>query len=140
MRQLRDGLPAAAVWWCSALDPASPCGLDLPGLRGSLPRRSASTRLVYRGSRLSAVLARGGREIQFSVAADDPLLPALVEPLRSALTRAVDPERSIDVETINDQPAGTSPYFGAFAAFECTRDGGLLRLRRRYASRDTGER
>ncbi len=139
LRQLRDGLPAAAVWWCSALDPASPCGLDLPGLQGTLPRRSASTRLVYRGSRLSAVLARGGREIQFAIPPDDPLLPELLEPLRSALTRAVAPERSIDVERINDQSAATSPYFAAFAAFERTRDGGLLRLRRRYASRDSGD-
>ena len=65
------------------------------------------------------------------------MLGELLEPLRNALTRAVAPERSIDVEKINDEPAGSSPYFAAFAAFECTRDGGLLRLRRRYASRDT---
>ena len=118
-----------------------PAASTCRGCKGALPRRSASTRLVYRGSRLSAVLARGGREIQFSRRRRTIRgLAQLLEPLRSALTRAVDPERSIDVETINDQPAGTSPYFAAFAAFECTRDGGLLRLRRRYASRDTGER
>jgi len=63
-------------------------------------------------------------------------LAELLEPLRTALTRAVDAERGIDVERINDEPAGTSPYFAAFAAFDRTRDGGLLRLRRRYAGRD----
>lgn len=138
LRRLRDGLPAGASWWCSALDPASPCGLELPGLQGTLPRRSASTRLAYRGSRLGAVFARGGREIHFAVPADDPGLPELLEPLRSALTRAVDAERGLDVEQINGEPAGSSSYFGAFAAFDRTRDGGLLRLRRRYAGRETG--
>ncbi len=140
VRRLRDGLPSAAVWWCSALDPASPCGLDLPGFSGTLPRRSASTRIAYRGSRLSAVFARGGREIRFMLPADHPDLARLIEPLRSALTRAVDPERSIDIETVNGEPAAESPYFGAFAAFDRVRDGGLLRLRRSYASRDIGER
>ena len=140
LRRLRDGLPAGAVWWCSALDPASPCGLDLPGLQGSLPRRSASIRLAYRGSRLGAVFARGGREIRFAFPPDDPGLPELLEPLRCALTRAVGPERSLDVETINDEPAGASPYFDAFAAFDRTRDGGLLRLRRRYGAREPGGR
>ena len=67
VRRLRDGLPAGSVWWCSALDPASPCGLDLPALPGDLPRRVASNRLAYRGSRLCAVFARGGREIHFFV-------------------------------------------------------------------------
>jgi len=140
LRRLRDELPRAAVWWCSALDPASPCGVDLPGLEGNFPRallrRVASTRLVYRGSRLCAVFARGGREIGFALPPDEPGLAELLEPLRTALTRAVDAERGIDVERINDEPAGTSPYFAAFAAFDRTRDGGLLRLRRRYAGRD----
>jgi ATP-dependent Lhr-like helicase len=140
LRRLRERLPSAAIWWCSALDPASACGLDLPGLHGTLPRRMASTRLVYRGSQLCAVLARGGRELRFQIPPDDADLPRVLQPLATALTRAVAPERSIDVETINGEPAAESPYFDAFSAFERTRDGGLLRLRRRYASRDTGER
>lgn len=144
LRQLREGLPAAAVWWCSALDPASPCGLDLPGIEGAVPRallrRVTSTRLAYRGSRLCAIFARGGREIHFFVPADDPGVPELLDPLRCALTRAVGAARSLDVEKINDQAAGSSPYFGAFGAFERSREGDLLRLRRRYSSRETGER
>ena len=138
LRRLRDGLPGGAVWWCSALDPVSPCGLELPGLQGTLPRRAAATRLAYRGSRLAAVFARGGREIRFALPPDDPGLPELLAPLRAALTRAVAPERSLDVEQINGEAAGSSPYFGAFAAFDRTRDGGLLRLRRRYAGRESG--
>jgi hypothetical protein len=138
LRRLRDGLPGGAVWWCSALDPVSPCGLELPGLQGTLPRRAAATRLAYRWSRLAAVFTRGGREIRFALPPDDPGLPELLAPLRAALTRAVAPERSLDVEQINGEAAGSSPYFGAFAAFDRTRDGGLLRLRRRYAGRESG--
>ncbi|MEO7795571.1 MAG: DEAD/DEAH box helicase [Thermoanaerobaculia bacterium] len=140
LRRLRDGLPGAAIWWCSAADPASPCGLEIVGLQGTLPRRMASTRLVYRGSKLCANFARGGREIQFALPPEDPSLPELLAPLKNALTRAFAAERVIDVERINDAPAGSSPYLGAFAVFDSTRDGGLLRLRRRYASRDSGDR
>lgn len=130
--RLRDGLPEAALWWHDAADPASLCGVDLPELKASLPRRVAGTQLVWRGARLAAVLRRSGREIEFRVAADDAGLAALVEPLRVALTRGFDPEHGLAVETINGEPAATSPYRRAFDAFSVVQEHDGLRLRRRY--------
>ncbi|MEO8276066.1 MAG: DEAD/DEAH box helicase [Thermoanaerobaculia bacterium] len=140
LRQLSEVLPRSASWWCSAIDPASPCGLEIAGLHGNYPRRLATTRLAFTGAELQAVFSRSGREIRFQIPPGHPELPRLLEPLRIALTRSVAPESGIDVETINDLPAAESPYFEAFAAFERVRDGGRLRLRRSYASRPIDSR
>jgi ATP-dependent Lhr-like helicase len=132
VERLRDGIVSDAPWWCSAIDAASPCGIDLESERRRWPRRVATTRLVFRGARLVAVLRRGGAEIEIregGVAAG-----GVVEPLAQALTRSVRPERSVDVETINGEPAAASAFAGLFDAFDRTRGGdGSLRLRRRYA-------
>ena len=132
MARLRDGLPAAATWWQSAADPASLCGVDLPGLKALLPRRVAGSQLVWQGARLVAVLRRSGREIDVRVGADDPALRAVAEPLGVALTRAFDPERGVAVESIGGVAAARSELRGAFDEFSVTRELETLRLRRRY--------
>ena len=132
VRRLRAGLATGAIWWVNALDPASPCGLDLPGLKPGLPRRVAGSHLVFRGSEPLLVSRASGRELEIAVAAEDPLVRELLAPLRSALTRAFDPVRAIDVETINGEPAARSPHLRSFTDFSVTREGGGVRLRRRY--------
>jgi len=133
LERLRDGGADRALWWQNAADPSSLAGVDLPALRSALPRRLPTTQLVWRGARLAAVLRRSGRELELRVGADDPDLGALVEPLRVALARAFDPERGVEVESINGEPAATSPWRGALDAFAVTREGGgVLRARRRW--------
>lgn len=134
LRRLREGLPEGALWWICATDPASACGIDLPELKSSLPRRLASTHLTFVGRDARFVARRGGRELEFRTAPEDPVNPELLAPLRVALTRAFDPLRAIEVETINGEPASRSPYLAAFAGFAATREAGAVRLRRRYAS------
>ncbi len=137
VRRLQEPTARGAIWWCSALDPASLCGIDLPELKSALPRRTASSHLVYRGSELVLVARRGGRELTFATSPADPGLSELVRPLRVALTRAVAPLAAIEVEAINGEPADQSAYRAAFAGFSTTREMGRLRLRRQY--RDGGE-
>jgi len=134
VRRLRAGLSERAIWWVNGLDPASPCGLDLPGLRGALPRRVGGSHLVYRGADLLLVSRASGREIEIDVAPDDPIARELVGPFRTALTRAFDPVRAIDVETINGEAAARSPHLAAFTDFSVTREGSAVRLRRRYGA------
>jgi ATP-dependent Lhr-like helicase len=132
--RLRDGVPGEALWWQNAADPSSLAGLDLPDLKVTLPRRSPTTQLVWRGARVAAVLRRSGRELELRVPAEDPDLGALVEPLRVALARGFDPERSLEVESINGEPAAASAWRGALDAFAVTREGGgVLRVRRRWS-------
>lgn len=110
----------------NGLDPASPCGLDLPGLKGTLPRRVAGSHLVFRGTDLLLVSRASGRELEIAVAPGDPVARELLAPFRNALTRAFDPAKAIDVETINGEPAARSPHLDAFADFSVTREAGAF--------------
>ncbi len=134
VRQLQESPVEGAVWWCVASDPVSLCGVELPELKSSLPRRVPSHHLVYRGARLALVSRRGGRELDFRVPPTDPGLAELLRPLEVALTRAVAPVSEVEVERVNGEAADRSPFREAFARFSVTREMGRLRLRRSYRS------
>lgn len=133
LRLLEDGLPADRVAWMSAVDPASPCGLGLPGLPAALPRRVASAHLVIHGTRLVAVAERSGRSLTLAGAPDDPALQLHLGFLRVLLGRQVRPARAVVVETVNGEPAASSPYRPALERLaHVVSDGRALRLMRRY--------
>jgi ATP-dependent Lhr-like helicase len=130
-RRLQAGLPNDAVFWMSAVDPVSPCGLGLE--LGELPRRVASNHLAYFGARLAFVSQRHGRDLTFHIGADHPDLLEALEVLEVMLTREVQPLQGIDIETINGLPAHDSPFAAALAArFDSIRGRRGLRLQRRY--------
>ena len=104
------------VYWISATDPASLCGIPVGSLKGKLPRRAAGTHLVYRGSMLVLVSQQKGRKLQFNLPADDPDLPSCFELLDVMMTRKFQPLRRIVIESINGVPAGRSPYLVALRA------------------------
>ncbi len=110
LRILRRRKWDESVFWLSATDPASLCGIRLEGLRGGLPKRMAGTHIVYRGSEVAMVTRGKGRELHFHVAPDDAVLPEVLGPLHHLLGRELLPIRSITVETINAEPARESPY------------------------------
>ena len=101
------------VYWISATDPASLCGTPLGSLKGMLPRRTAGTHLVYRGSTLVLVSHQRGGSLEFHLPPDDPDLPTCFEFLDVMMTRKFQPLRRIVVESINGEPAGRSPYLAA---------------------------
>lgn len=122
-RLLSRELPREAVFWLSAADPASACGLGLEGLRASLPRRVAGTHLVYHGPRLVLESHRNGRRLVFHVAPDDPRLPEYLAPLDHLLTRARQPVRQLEIETVDGAPAASSPFADVLGAhFDLRRD------------------
>lgn len=122
-RLLSRDLPREAVFWLSAADPASACGLGLEGLRASLPRRVAGTHLVYHGPRLVLESHRNGRRLVFHVAPDDPRLPEYLAPLDHLLTRARQPVRQLEIETVDGAPAASSPFADVLGAqFDLRRD------------------
>ncbi len=122
-RVFREGLPKDAVWWVSAVDPASACGLAVEGLRGVLPKRVEGTHLVFRGAELVLVSQRKGRALTIQAPPDDPRLWEYFDVLRHLLTRDFDPERRVVIETINGEPAPDSPYLAALKrSFEAVAD------------------
>ncbi len=132
-RELRQGLPEDAIYWLSAIDPASLAGVDIAGLKGTLPSRLASNHLVYHGSRLVLVSRRRGRELVVRCGADHPHLEDYFGVLKVLLTRHFQPLSSIDVETINGEPAVASPFRGKLAEiFRLTREPRSVKLWKRY--------
>ncbi|MGD1148277.1 MAG: DEAD/DEAH box helicase [Thermoanaerobaculaceae bacterium] len=133
LRGLRDGRCAEQVWWVNAADPASPCGLALEGLEADLPRRVATSHLVFHGCRVVVVSERRGRRLEVRVGPDHPSLPEYLGFVKVLLTRAAQPMRAVVIETVNGEPASGSPYRRVFdALFHTTRDAGSLRLMRKY--------
>ncbi len=133
VRQLLDRLPEDRVWWFNAADPASPCGRALEGLAGTLPRRVATSHLVCHGSRVVVVSEGRGRRLDIRVAPDHPQLTGYLEFLKVQLARAVRPISSLFVETVNGEPAATSPFRPSLEAVcLAVRSGTGLRLSRRY--------
>lgn len=108
---LRDPVDTERLVRVAASDPASPCGLGLPGL----PRRTEGTHLVYRGARLLLVSERGGRDMAFRVGPDDGALDEVIALVRESLDLGSDGRRTIEVETINGEMATRSPYRDALA-------------------------
>jgi ATP-dependent helicase Lhr and Lhr-like helicase len=131
-RQLTRGLPEDAVFWVCAVDPASICGLNLPDLRATMPRRVPSTHLVYHGARIVLQSVRHGSQLTFHTPPDDTNLTRFLAPLDHLLTRPVNPVRQLEVETIQGEPASASPYADALrTTFEVRRDHHSLILLRR---------
>jgi ATP-dependent Lhr-like helicase len=99
-----------AVYWMSAVDPASPCGLPIDGLRGAFPKRVEGSHLVFHGTRLVLTSNRKGRVLALLVPADDLRLPEYLEVLRHLLTREFDRVERLVIETINGEPSPESSY------------------------------
>ncbi len=132
-RDLQQGLPQDAIFWLSAADPASCAGVDVEGLKGTLPSRLASNHLVYHGALLVLVSKRRGKELDVRCTAEHPHLTDYLEVLKVLLTREAQPLTSIDIETINGEPAGASPYRRALGEiFRVTREPRSLKLWKRY--------
>ena len=106
--------PPSEVFWLSAADPISPCGLQIPGLGADLPTRIASNHLVYHGSQLVLVSRRNGRSLSIFAAATDPELERYVGQLRHLMARPSHAARQLTVESINDESAAHSDYVDIF--------------------------
>jgi ATP-dependent Lhr-like helicase len=109
LRLLEGGLPGA-IWWISAADPASPCGLGLQGLPYETPPRLASTHLIFHGAELALVSRRLGRDLVLRVPPRHRYLGGYLACLRALADREASPQKGIETETVNGEPALGSPY------------------------------
>ncbi|OHD68640.1 MAG: hypothetical protein A2177_15255 [Spirochaetes bacterium RBG_13_68_11] len=115
--------PAAEpVWWINACDPASLCGVAVPGLKETLPSRLPTTHVVYRGSTVVLVSRRKGRDLEFRVTADDPSLSRSLAFIRAMVGRDARPSAAVHVESVNGIPALESPYRPALLSFGFVED------------------
>ena len=131
-RFLNEPLPEESIYWMSAGDPASLCGIRLEALKGTLPSRIPSTHLVYHGKRAVLISRRNGSLLEFLISPDDPHIPEYLSFFKVLLTREFQPEKMMLVETINGKPALESEYSRALKDFGFTGYYKGLELVRKY--------
>lgn len=131
-RLLQAGLNEDCIYWLNACDPASPCGLKLPGLDADLPARAPANFIVFHGSSLKVAARGNGKSLLIKTDPGDPLLPDYLAFFKILLTRDFNPLRSIKVETINGDPAPSSPYKKALQRIGFDSQYKFLELRRQY--------
>ncbi|MDR3238111.1 MAG: hypothetical protein LBT84_06380, partial [Spirochaetia bacterium] len=130
-RALSSGLSGfEKVFWMSAADPASLCGIPLPELRKNFPPRIASNFLVFRGDSLKMELRRGGAEIIIHQ-------PSMPQPLEDAMPACFDVfdalTGDICIQKINGGKAAASPFSEFFLDYGFKESFGTLVLRKQYA-------
>ncbi len=126
--RLRSWEPGSAAFALDARDPASPASSSFEGLWPELPPRVAGATFAFRGERLLWAARRGGRELSLFVPVDAPGLSESLEALARPRRRAVSPERSVVVESVDGAPAASSPAAELLVALGFEPDRGALRL------------
>jgi ATP-dependent Lhr-like helicase len=122
------------VYWLSAQDPASLCGIGLDELKGQLPKRVVSNHMVYRGSELILTSQRNGKEIEISVSSDDEILSQVFGLFEHLLTRKFHPLNKLKIEKINGEKASNSEYLSALKQmFDVIPDYKEVTLYRKYS-------
>ncbi|GBF33635.1 hypothetical protein DCCM_2741 [Desulfocucumis palustris] len=129
---LQKGLNEDSIYWLNAADPASPCGLKLPGMDEDLPARLPANFVVFHGTRLKVTAKRNGKELLIKAEPDDPALPSYFAFCKVLLTREFNPLKRIVVESVNVLPALESPYKKALQSVGFTADYKSLKLMRQY--------
>ncbi|MCP4215772.1 MAG: DEAD/DEAH box helicase [bacterium] len=132
LRLITGELPADAVYWMSAVDPASVCGIPLEELRFKFPHRVAGTHIVFHGNEPVLVSRKNGKELEFHVKAGHSAIDRYLEVFKVLVGRDSQPMKYVTVETINDQPAGESPYAADLREFGFKKDYRSLVLMKQY--------
>ncbi|MDP8242572.1 MAG: hypothetical protein P9L94_00715 [Candidatus Hinthialibacter antarcticus] len=133
LHSFQQSQPIDVVYWLSAVDPASLCGVNIEGLKDGLPERRLSNHLVYHGTQLALLSRRQGKQLTIHADATNENLPRFLQIFHRWLERSASPVRSITIETINEAPAAENPYLEVFKTeFDATVDFGKIVIRKRY--------
>jgi len=115
------------VYWMNAADPASPAGLAVDGVLPAI-RRTASSRLCFRGAELLAVSTRSCQELDIFIPPDDSDIVQALEFVKVSRTRKVHKENKITIEKINGVSAAASVYSEALTAHGFVKERGRMIL------------
>ncbi len=97
------------TFWCSATDPASPCGLSLQW--PELPTRRQQNFLCFYHGELALVIENLGRKLHFYIDAQHEAIDQILSPcVHIAVTRG-----KMTVHEINGEPVRTSAYTPALS-------------------------
>jgi ATP-dependent Lhr-like helicase len=124
--ELEEAEAERGVYWMNAADPASPAGLAVKDIMlsasHSATRRTASSRLCFRGAELLAVSNRLCRELEVFISPDDPDIIEALEFVKVSRTRKIHRDNKIVIEKINGASASASAYSAALAVHGFVKD------------------
>jgi ATP-dependent Lhr-like helicase len=120
--ELTAGDAGDRVWWINAADPASLCGVDVGGLKSSLPARLPTTHVVFHGDEVVLVSRRRGVELELRVPPDSPRIGEYLGFVKGMTAREQRPLRTVRVERINGEPVAASPYKARLLEFGFVED------------------
>jgi ATP-dependent Lhr-like helicase len=114
LRLFRSVLPKDHIFWISAVDPVSLCGLPLDPMREYMPRRLDGTYLVYHGTKLIIIMKKKGRDLTIDIPPHELKDDRYFNVFKHLLTREFQPMRRVIIDFINQKPAPISPYISIF--------------------------
>jgi ATP-dependent Lhr-like helicase len=126
--ELDEAEAERGIYWMNAADPASPAGLTVEGILPGAIRRTASSRLCFRGAKLLAVSNRSCQELEIFIPPDDSDIVKALEFVKISRTRKVHKENKITVEKINGASAASSAYSEVLAVHGFVKDRGRMVL------------
>jgi ATP-dependent Lhr-like helicase len=126
---LKDGLDEKRFYWMNACDPISPCGQWMKSVFPHLPQRQPTTHIVFQGTVPFLISRKKGRELEFRVPPDSPLIMRCIDFFSAMLDRKVMPWKSVQVESIKGDKPETSPYSPMLEAHGFLKDYRRLILR-----------
>lgn len=110
LHQFTHSETSDTLFWCNGTDPVSLCGINVDELKGSLPRRSDTTHITFLGAKPVLISEKSGRALTINLGSDHDRITEVFAPLQNLLDRRFEPKSSIHIDTINGEPARTSPY------------------------------
>ncbi|MDR0465476.1 MAG: DEAD/DEAH box helicase [Treponema sp.] len=125
--QLENAENYNGLYWMNASDPASPAGLEIESIEYACAR-SASNRIYFKGSKLIAVCAKNGKELDIKIKENDPDISRLIALFKIPRTRLIHAQKKIVTEKINGKEAAQSCYAPLFIDQGYVNDRGKLIL------------
>jgi len=113
-RILQTQFSGDVIYFMNAIDPASVCGLPIPAIKQTFPRRLSNTYLVFKGHKVMLVCHKNGKELLIHAEPEDEFMIEYLAPLKHLLYRRFMPLKKITIETINGDPPDKSPYLQNF--------------------------
>jgi ATP-dependent helicase Lhr and Lhr-like helicase len=132
--ELEEAEAERGIYWMNAADPASPAGLAVESvIRGAerdapAIRRTASSRLCFRGAELLAFSNRSCQELEIFIPPDDSDIVEALEFVKVSKTRKAHKENKIIVEKINGASASSSAYSEVLSTLGFVKDRGRMVL------------
>jgi ATP-dependent Lhr-like helicase len=112
-----QGMGKGHIFWLCTRDPLSPCQIKLGHFRKDLPPKADGSHVVFHDDRRVIISRQYARHLTIMVKEGHPDMKRYLDFMFHLIERPFEPQKSITIETINNQDAVTTPYVTMFQQF-----------------------